>query len=92
MCLICDLLTLLNLLTLVSLRAPSVCLICLPYISSLYVFLICLPYVSSLCVCLILQVAAGEVAMLASEREVSEEREEEMRQHILKRPLYSKFI
>ena len=47
---------------------------------------------SSLCVCLTLQVAAGEVAMLASEREVSEEREEEMRQHILKRPLYSKFI
>ena len=56
--------------------------------SSLYVFLICLPYVSSLCVCLILQVAAGEVAMLASERELLEEREEEMRQQILKSLLY----
>jgi hypothetical protein len=35
-----------------------------------------------------LQVAAGEVAMLASERELLEEREEEMRQQILKSLLY----
>ena len=43
---------------------------------------------SGLYVCVILQVAAGEVAMLASERELLEEREEEMRQQILKSPLY----
>jgi hypothetical protein len=47
-----------------------------------------LAYMSALYVCVILQVAAGEVAMLASERELLEEREEEMRQQILKSPLY----
>ena len=58
-----------------SLRAPSMCLAFLAYMSVLYV-------------CVIIQVAAGEVAMLASERELLEEREEEMRQQILTSLLY----